>query len=41
MRNSDAVFWAGGFGILLVVVFWAAFWGAVIWAVVHFVRKFW
>lgn len=41
MRNSNAVFWAGGFGVLLGVVFWVAFCGAVIWTVVHFVKKFW
>lgn len=41
MRNSNAVFWAGGFEILLTVVFWAGFWGTIIWTVVHFVKKIW
>jgi len=27
----------GGF----ILLFWLTFWGLVVWAVVHFVRKFW
>jgi len=41
MNRSDKLFWAGGFGVLLAVVLWACFWVAVIWTVVHFIKKFW
>jgi len=27
--------------ILLWIALWAGFWGGIVWAVVHFVRKFW
>jgi len=41
MRRNNAVFWGAGVGVLVSVVLWAGFWVAVIWAVVHFVKKFW
>jgi len=27
--------------ILLWIALWAGFWGGIVWAVVHFARKFW